>query len=107
MRPDHVVQRLHERQIDVGFVYLPLEDPSLNIECITREPLVLALPEAHPLTSEDQVELRALRRNRLFSPHAIRGCRDCTGGSPKLAARRDLLQMRCKRTSGSCRPLSA
>jgi DNA-binding transcriptional LysR family regulator len=32
MRPDRVVQRLHERQIDVGFLYLPLNDPSLEIE---------------------------------------------------------------------------
>ena len=68
MRPDHVVQRLHERQIDVGFLYLPLEDPSLNIECVTREPLVLALPEAHPLTSEDQVELRALAEEPFVLP---------------------------------------
>ena len=49
MRPDRVVQLLHARQIDVGFLYLPFEDPSLDVECITREPLVLALPEAHPL----------------------------------------------------------
>jgi DNA-binding transcriptional LysR family regulator len=68
MRPDHVVQQLHERQIDVGFVYLPLEDPSLNIEGITREPLVLALPEAHPLTSEDQVELGALAEEPFVLP---------------------------------------
>jgi DNA-binding transcriptional LysR family regulator len=68
MRPDRVVQRLHERQIDVGFVYLPLEDPSLNIECITREPLVLALPEAHPLASEDQVELGALAEEPFVLP---------------------------------------
>src|SRR5918998_1039116 len=68
MRPDHVVQRLHERQIDVGFVYLPLEDPSLNIEGITREPLVLAVPEAHPLTSEDKVELRAIAEEPFVLP---------------------------------------
>src|SRR5829696_4604749 len=68
MRPDHVVQGLHERQIDVGFVYLPLEDPSLNVESITREPLVLALPEAHPLTSEDQVELRAIAEEPFVLP---------------------------------------
>jgi DNA-binding transcriptional LysR family regulator len=68
MRPDHVVQGLHERQIDVGFVYLPLEDPSLNVENITREPLVLALPEAHPLTSEDQVELRAIAEEPFVLP---------------------------------------
>lgn len=68
MQPDHVVQRLHDRQIDVGFLYLPLEDPSLDVECITREPLVLALPEAHPLASETQVELRALAEEPFILP---------------------------------------
>ncbi len=44
------------------------EDPSLNIEGITREPLVLALLEAHPLTSEDQVELRATAEEPFVLP---------------------------------------
>src|SRR5215213_2890459 len=60
MRPDRVVQRLHDQQIDVGFLYLPLDDASLNIECVSREPLVLALAESHPLASKAQVELQAL-----------------------------------------------
>lgn len=68
MRPDRVVQRLHERQIDAGFLYLPLEDPSLEIECVTREPLVVALPEAHPLASEDRVELQDLAREPFVLP---------------------------------------
>jgi DNA-binding transcriptional LysR family regulator len=58
MRPDRVVQRLRDKQIDAGFLYLPLEDASLNIECVSREPLVLALPEAHPLSSKQRVELQ-------------------------------------------------
>lgn len=60
MRPDRIVQRLRDGQIDAGFLYLPLEDPSFNIECVSREPLVLALPETHPLTTEARVELQAL-----------------------------------------------
>jgi len=68
MRPDRVVQRLHERQIDVGFVYLPLNDPSLEIECITRESLVVALPEAHPLASKGRVELQALAEESFILP---------------------------------------
>lgn len=68
MRPDRVVQRLHERQIDAGFLYLPLEDPSLEIECVTREPLVVALPEAHSLASEDRVELQDLAEEPFVLP---------------------------------------
>jgi DNA-binding transcriptional LysR family regulator len=60
MRPDRVVHQLHNKQIDVGFLYLPLEDASLSVECVSREPLVLALAETHPLASEPQLDLRAL-----------------------------------------------
>ncbi len=45
-------------QIDVGFLYLPLEDATLEIERVSREPLVLALPAAHPLASTSKLELR-------------------------------------------------
>jgi DNA-binding transcriptional LysR family regulator len=60
MRPDRVVQRLHDQQIDAGFLYLPLDDASLNTECVSREPLVLALPESHRLASKPRIALQAL-----------------------------------------------
>jgi DNA-binding transcriptional LysR family regulator len=68
MRPDRVVQRLHDKQIDVGFLYLPLDDASLNIECVSREPLVLALSESHHLASKSQVDLRALAKEPFILP---------------------------------------
>jgi DNA-binding transcriptional LysR family regulator len=68
MRPDHVVQRLRDKQIDAGFVYLPLDDASLNIECVSREPLVVALAELHPLASKPQVELQALAKEPFILP---------------------------------------
>jgi DNA-binding transcriptional LysR family regulator len=68
MRPDHVVQRLHDKQTDVGFLYLPLDDASLNIECVSREPLVLALAESHPLASKARVELQALGEEPFILP---------------------------------------
>lgn len=58
MRPDQVVRSLHAGQTDVGFLYLPLEDNSLEVACVSREPLVLALPESHPLAAQESVELR-------------------------------------------------
>lgn len=57
MRPDQVVSSLHTGQTDVGFLYLPLEDPALDVACISREPLILALPEAHSLASRSSVDL--------------------------------------------------
>ena len=68
MRPDRVVQRLHDQQIDAGFLYLPLDDASLNIECVSREPLVLALPESHPLAARPRVELQALAEEPFILP---------------------------------------
>jgi DNA-binding transcriptional LysR family regulator len=68
MRPDRVVQRLHDQQIDAGFLYLPLDDASLNIECVSREPLVLALPESHRLASEPRIALQALTEEPFILP---------------------------------------
>jgi DNA-binding transcriptional LysR family regulator len=49
MMPDQVVRRLHGRQIGVGFLYLPFDDSALDFRPVSREPLVVALPETHPL----------------------------------------------------------
>ncbi len=68
MRPDRVVQSLHDGQIDIGFVYLPLDDESLNIEYVSHEPLVLALPDTHPLASESQIELQAVAEEPFILP---------------------------------------
>ena len=72
MRPDLVVRRLHEHQVDAGLLYLPLEDPSLGIERVSREPLVLALPEKHPLASEPQVDLSSLADEPFILPARYR-----------------------------------
>src|SRR5215213_4844983 len=68
MRPDLVVQRLHDTQIDAGFLYLPFENTPFRVECASREPLVVALPEAHPLASETQIELQALAEDAFILP---------------------------------------
>jgi DNA-binding transcriptional LysR family regulator len=49
MKPDALVQRMHDRRIDVSFFYLPFHDAALMFRPVLREPLVAALPEAHPL----------------------------------------------------------
>jgi DNA-binding transcriptional LysR family regulator len=105
MRPDRVAQRLHDKQIDVGSLYLPLDDASLNIECVSHEPLVLALPESHLSPQNRGSSYKPSRRNRLSFLHGTR-CRVCTGKLPRSAARRVLLQRRYRKTSGLCRPSS-
>lgn len=68
MMPDRVVQRLHARQIDVGFFYLPFEDGALEVEAVSREPLVVALPQTHRLAEEAEIDLRALEREPFVLP---------------------------------------
>ena len=68
MRPDLIVSRLHERQIDAGLLYLPLEDPSLDVVCVSREPLVLALSERHPLVAEERMDLASVAEEPFVRP---------------------------------------
>lgn len=68
MRPNLIVQRLHDKQIDAGLLYLPLEDSALEVECVLREPLVLALPENHPLAKTERVELQKLAGEPFILP---------------------------------------
>ena len=94
MRPDRVVQRLHEKQIDAGFLYLPLDDESLNIECVSREPLVLALPETHPLASNRQVELQALAGEPFILPARYQRMPGLYGQVTEAATKRDSFERR-------------
>lgn len=60
MNPDQLVRRLHEGRIDVAFFYMPFEDGALDFRPVSREPLVVTLPGAHPLAEEPRIDLRAL-----------------------------------------------
>jgi DNA-binding transcriptional LysR family regulator len=57
------IQELLSRGIDVGFDRLPNEnqnDTALSFLPILQEPLVIALPEQHPLAAQSQIPLKAL-----------------------------------------------
>ena len=51
------VELLHRREIQIGFVRLPVNDPELMIEAFKKEPLVAALPKSHALAAEPQVRV--------------------------------------------------
>lgn len=68
MRPDEIVERLHDRRIDVGFFYLPFDDPLLHVHCVAEEALVLALPATHRLADRPEVELRAVADEPFILP---------------------------------------
>ncbi|KAM3114665.1 LysR family transcriptional regulator [Phormidesmis sp. 146-33] len=53
-------EALQNHQIEVGFCHPPLKDDSLELETILQEPLVVALPETHPLVSETTISIHTL-----------------------------------------------
>lgn len=71
---DQQLQWLRERRIDVGFLRPPIDDDAIALTTILREPLVVALPESHPLAVQPQVSLPSLAREpfilfpRLLAP---------------------------------------
>jgi len=54
------LQALRERRLTVGFNRLVPEDEDLVIEPILREPLVVALPEGHPLAVRPSIPIAEL-----------------------------------------------
>lgn len=58
---DQQMKWLAENRLDVGFVRPPLDDSSLKTQVILQEPLVVALPEQHPLAQQETVSLRSLQ----------------------------------------------
>jgi DNA-binding transcriptional LysR family regulator len=58
--PDRLLRALGDGRADVGFLYLPFEDDTLDSRPVSRETFVAALPDTHPLSNEPQVSLKAL-----------------------------------------------
>ncbi|MFM7423709.1 MAG: LysR substrate-binding domain-containing protein, partial [Elainella sp.] len=54
------VEWLLEGKIDVGFLRPPIEAVPLNLITIVREPMVVALPEQHPLGQASEISLTSL-----------------------------------------------
>jgi DNA-binding transcriptional LysR family regulator len=54
------VEALREGRIAVGFLNLPVLEPSLALETIRSEPLCLALPPGHELTHHARIPVEAL-----------------------------------------------
>ena len=54
------VEALRTHQIDVGFVYLPIREPSLSIYPLFDEVYVAALPASHTLACQKQIALTAI-----------------------------------------------
>jgi LysR family hydrogen peroxide-inducible transcriptional activator len=56
-RTESMLERLHNGDIDVGILALPVQDEALMTRELYEEPFVLALPDAHRLASRAQVRI--------------------------------------------------
>ena len=74
MTTEEQIQALLESRIGLGFMVSPLNDRRLTIEVILREPLILALPENHPLATRSEVRVRELASESFIMFQRNRGC---------------------------------
>jgi DNA-binding transcriptional LysR family regulator len=68
MEPGEQVDALRKETIDVGLLFLSIQDPALDSTLISRERLVLALPTGHPAASKEHVRLRDLAGEPFLIP---------------------------------------
>ncbi len=76
MTTEEQVEALHDDRIQVGFVVPPLQGQvqDLFVEAVLQEPLVLALPEAHPLAAQSKVKVRSLVNEAFIMGQRNSGC---------------------------------
>lgn len=65
------IEALRQRRILIAFDRFLSVDPDLTIETVTEEPLLVALNRQHPLASNAQISLDALRHEPLMLPAGI------------------------------------
>ncbi|MGR3279949.1 LysR substrate-binding domain-containing protein [Acaryochloris marina NIES-2412] len=74
MTTEEQFNALLKKHIDIGFMVSPVKDERFNIETILEEPLTVALPEHHPLTTQDQVQIQDLEHEPFITFQRNRGC---------------------------------
>jgi len=81
------IEALREKRIQVGFLNLPVNDPSLKVETVRSEPMWLALPKEHPLTRHSRLTLEALAEERFifFARRGSPGLHDLITGACRNA----------------------
>jgi len=94
MKPARQTEALKQREIDVGFVRTISSDDLFQAETLTREPLILAIPEEHRYAGRKRVLLSAFASDSFillpravgpgFYDAAISSCEQA-GFEPRLA----------------------
>ncbi|MFT3769028.1 MAG: LysR family transcriptional regulator [Minicystis sp.] len=73
MPPQEQVDALKDGRLDVGFIRGPLRDTDLASRLVRKEPLVVALPEGHPLAAHAKIAIGMLAHEPFVSFPRPRG----------------------------------
>ncbi len=76
------IEALREGRIDVGFLNLPVQEPSLALETVRKEPLCVAMPKGHPFARYQRIPVGELKEQRviLFYRRVAPGLHDAITG---------------------------
>ncbi len=68
------IKAIENDDLDLGFVVPPLDCDNLEVETIFQEPVIVVLPENHPLSTETEITITALADEPLILASRDRGC---------------------------------
>lgn len=68
MEPGEQVEALRKETIDIGLLFLSIQDPALESLVVSRERLIVAMPTGHPPASKEQVRLSDLEAETFLIP---------------------------------------
>lgn len=63
---ENIVERLNNGQLDAGIAATPLNDATIIEKPLFYEPFVAFLPNNHPLTKDDEIEVEELQHNDIL-----------------------------------------
>jgi DNA-binding transcriptional LysR family regulator len=68
MEPGEQVDALHKETIDIGILFLSIQDPAFESVLISRERLIAAIPTGHPAANQEKLRLRDLAEETFLIP---------------------------------------
>jgi len=68
MEPNEQVEALRKETIDIGLLFLSIQDPALDSLVVSRERLIVALPTGHPPAAAEKVRLSDLKAETFLIP---------------------------------------
>jgi DNA-binding transcriptional LysR family regulator len=68
MEPAEQVDALRRETIDIGLLFLAIQDPAFDSLVVSKERLIVALPTGHPAAASETVRLNDLERETFLIP---------------------------------------